>query len=111
MSVIVKCDLQRKLESDLERLKRKLCMGYELKVKWIPNGNEELSGEVKSDTIYVYDEDECEALETLKHEFLDHAIGKIIEPYREMTNKLIMLINEEAYKRKEKLIEALIKLA
>ncbi|MEM2123402.1 MAG: hypothetical protein QXE79_07190 [Candidatus Bathyarchaeia archaeon] len=31
-----RCNLQRKLELELERLKRKLCMGYELKVKWIP---------------------------------------------------------------------------
>jgi hypothetical protein len=41
----------------------------------------------------------------LRHEFLDYAIGKVIEPYKEVTNKLIMLINEEACKRKEKFVE------
>lgn len=81
-------------------------MGYELKVVWLPN-NLKLSGEVKGGTIYVYDEEERLALETLKHEFIDYAISNVIEPYKEVTNKLIMLINEEAYKRKEKLVETL----
>lgn len=40
-------NLQTVLEEELERLKRKLQMGYELKVIWIPNGGEKLSGEVK----------------------------------------------------------------
>jgi len=49
-------------------------------------------------------------LEILRHEFLDYEISRIIEPYREVTNKLISLINEDAYRRKERLIEALVKL-
>ena len=51
------------------------------------------------------------ALETLWHEFLDYYISKTIEPYKEVTNKLIALINEEAYKRKEQVIEAITKLS
>lgn len=31
------------LREELERLKRKLQMAYELKVIWIPNGNDKLS--------------------------------------------------------------------
>jgi hypothetical protein len=58
----------------------------------------------------VYDEDGEVALETLKHEFVDHAISRIIEPYKEVTNRLIDLINEDAYKRKEKLVETLCEL-
>ncbi|MEM3027560.1 MAG: hypothetical protein QW220_02390 [Candidatus Bathyarchaeia archaeon] len=64
-------------------------------------------GTDRRETIFVYDESEELALETLKHEFLDYAISKVIEPYKNVTNKLIMLINEEAYRRKEKLIESL----
>lgn len=64
-----------------------------------------LSGEVKGEFIYVYDESEETALKTLKHEFLDYAISQVIEPYKEVTNKLISLMNEEAYRRKERLIE------
>ncbi|MEM3368493.1 MAG: hypothetical protein QW193_01180 [Nitrososphaerales archaeon] len=107
MTTALKQDIQRKLENELERLKRILQMGYELKVRWIPNGNDKLSGEVKGDFIYIYDDNEELAINTLKHEFLDYAISQVIEPYRQVTNKLISLINEEAYRRKEKLIEAI----
>lgn len=105
--VVTRMNLQLVLEAELERLKRKLCMGYELKVVWIPNGNDKLSGEVKGETIFVYEESENKAIETLRHEILDYIVSKVIEPYKEVTNKLINLINEEAYKRKEKLIEKL----
>jgi len=98
--------LQERLENELERLKRLLRMGYELKVVWLPN-NSSLSGEVKGETIFIYEEDFDKALETLRHEFLDYAISKVIEPYREIANRLIMLLNEEAYRRKEKLVEKL----
>jgi thermostable 8-oxoguanine DNA glycosylase len=100
-------NLQNVLDEELERLKRLLRMGYELKVVWLPNNNSNLSGEVKGETIYVYEEELEKALETLKHEFLDYSISQVIEPYRQLTNKLIMLINEEAYKRKEMLVENL----
>ena len=100
-------NLQDVLEEELERLKQKLRMGYELKVVWLPDNSSSLSGEVKGETIYVYEEDFDKAIDTLRHEFLDYAISKVIEPYRDVTNKLIMLINEEAYRRKEKLIQSL----
>ena len=100
-------DLQDVLEEELERLKRKLFLGYELKVVWIPDGSEKLSGEVKGDTIFIYERNEGDAFETLRHEFLDYVVSKVIEPYKEVTNKLIVLINEDAYRRKEKLIEKL----
>jgi hypothetical protein len=103
-------NLQSVLEEELERLKRLLKMGYELKVVWLPNNNSNLSGEVKDEMICVYEEDSDKALETLKHEFLDYAISQVIEPYRKIANRLIMLLNEEAYKKKEKLIENLIRL-
>jgi hypothetical protein len=102
--------LQNVLEEELERLKRLLKMGYELKVVWLPNNSSSLSGEVKGETIYVYEEDLDKAIETLRHEFLDYAISQVIEPYRQVTNKLISLINEEAYKKKEELIEKLVKI-
>jgi hypothetical protein len=51
-------------------------------VKWIPDNNNKLSGEVEDGVIYVYDEDESEALETLRHESPDYAIRRVIEPYK-----------------------------
>ena len=102
--------LEHVLEVELERLKRKFNMSCELKVVWAPNGSERLYGEVKDETIFIYDKEGRKALETLKHEFLDYAVSQIIEPYKEVTNKLISLLNEKAYKQKEKLVEKLCKL-
>lgn len=99
-----------KLEAELERLKRLSGLGFELKVIWEPRPDGALSGEVKSNTIYVYDAEEGKALETLRHEFLDYCVSQAIEPYREVTNQLIRMINDVAYRRKEKVVEALAKL-
>jgi hypothetical protein len=95
------------VEEELERLKEKLGVGYELAVKWLPGKKLEISGEVKGDCIYVYDEEEQKALETVKHEFLDYLVSKMVEPYQKIANKLIALINDEAYLRKEKLVDIL----
>ena len=105
-----KCDIQNMLELQLEKLKRTMKMGYELKAFWVPNCNSKLSGEVRGNSIYIYEEDENIALETLKHEFIDYAISKVIEPYKEVTNRLIALVNENAYRRKEKLVDILVQL-
>jgi len=101
---------QNRLAEELERLKRKLGLGNELAVNWLPGRKLDICGEVKGNCIYVYDEDERKALDTLKHEFLDYLISKTIEPYEKIANKLIGLVNEEAYHRKEKLVEVLSKL-
>ena len=107
MTETIKHDLQKKLDKELGRLKSITEMGYELRVTWIPSFSGNLSGEVKGDLIYIYETDEEEAIKTLKHEFLDYAISQVITPYKEVTNKLILQINEDAYRRKERLVEAL----
>ena len=106
----IKYDFQQELEQELELLKTAFKMGYELGVKWVPRGSEKLAGEVKADLIFIYDEDEEQAIRTLKHEFIDYLVSQAIMPYKEVTNKLISLINEDAYKRKERLVEALNKI-
>lgn len=106
-STAIALNLHKRLEEELERLTRILKLGYELKVLWIPNGNSKLSGEVRGDCIYIYEENEDEAKETLKHEFLDYAISKVIEPNKKLVNKLISLVNEEAYRKKEMMVERL----
>jgi len=67
----------------------------------------QLSGEVVGGATRVYEEDRGATLATLRREFLDYAISHVIEPYREVTNALMSMINEDAYWRKEKLVEAL----
>jgi hypothetical protein len=105
-----KVDLQSKLEKKLQELENTTRLGLGLNVLWCPDGSGALSGEVKGDIIYVYEQDEEAALKTLKHEILDYAISQVIMPYMEVTNKLIILINEDAYRRKERLVEALNKI-
>ncbi|MEM3018835.1 MAG: hypothetical protein QXO92_01140, partial [Candidatus Bathyarchaeia archaeon] len=69
--------------------------------------SESLEGEVRGSTVYVYSKDREKALETLRHEFLDFLVGKAIEPYREAANALIKMVNDLAYRRKERIVEAL----
>lgn len=102
--------LRRRLEAELEWLKTFFGLGLELKVVWKPSPDGTLSGEVKDDLIYVYEVDEEKAVDTLKHEFLDYCLSQAIEPYKEVTNRLIRMINEDAYRKKERIVEALVKL-
>lgn len=90
-------------------------MDGDLRLDWIPRreiskSGKELSGEVIGNVVFIYVEDYEEAVKTLRHELIDYCVSQAIEPYREVTNRLIKMINEDAYKRKEKVIEALTRL-
>lgn len=91
----------------LSRLKEKFEVGYDLTVEWIPRQNSIVAGEVKKSVILLYETDKKQALRTLVHEFLDFAISSIVEPYKEVANKVISLLNEKAYKRKSAEINSL----
>ena len=108
--IIEESNLQIKLEKELERLKKKANYGYELKVVWLPSYDSKLSGEVKNGVIYIYESSEDEAIKTLRHEFIDYVVSQAIELYKLVINKLIQLLNETAYERKEKVVETLVKL-
>lgn len=101
------------LESELERLKRTLNLGHELKVKWLPGhvkhfDSRRLIGEVLGETIFVYAESEAEALRTVKHEFIEHVLANsFTEPYRRMINTLIEAFEKEARRHKERVVERL----
>jgi len=77
---------------------------------WSPSSDSKLSGEVKGNVLYIYESDGFRAVDVLRHEFIDYLVSEAVEPYRSVTNKLIQLLNEVAYKNKEKVVEALIKL-
>lgn len=70
----------------------------------------DLDGEVKGNIILVYSQSLDVALKTLRHEFPDFLMSKVIEPYKQVANSLITLVNKQAYSRKEKLIEKLTEL-
>jgi len=109
-----KCDVKARLEEELERLKRRVGLGLDLHVVWAPHrikynidGNP-LSGEVKGNTIIIYDSSLDRALETLRHEFLDYIIShEIEEPYKMLINRLIEVFESVMYKKKERVIERL----
>lgn len=102
--------LSQRLEAELEQLKKFFEMGLELKVLWKPSADGALLGEVKNNLICLYEEDGEKAVDTLRHEFLDYCVSQAIDPYRKVTNKLIAMINEEAYLRKERIVESLTKI-
>ncbi len=78
-------------------------------MKWLPNADGKKSGEVISRTIYIYEEDEAKALDTLRHEFFDYILtNELIAPSQRLINKLIALFEEVLYERKERLIEKLL---
>jgi hypothetical protein len=101
--------IQAELEKELMALMEKLGISG-LKVLWTPDDSSKLSGEVKGQVIYVYEPSLEKARETLKHEVLDYFVSQPFEPLRRLTNKLIELVNDDAYRRKEKVLEALMEL-
>lgn len=87
-------------------------MGYELKVKWLPGGldhhdGRKLAEEVRGDTILIYSENPKEAIELLRHGFLEWLMNRNTKPYRQLINKLITLFEDLQYENKEETIESL----
>jgi len=102
--------VQRLLEEELEKLKNRSGYRVDLKVLWIPKAESRLSGEVREGVIYIYEPEADKALEALRHEFIDFMVSRAIEPYREVANKLMELLNQMLYRRKEEVVEAILKL-
>ena len=101
---------QERLEEEFKMMQRKLKLSLDLRVVWVPNTDSDLSGEVKGRDVLIYEASEDKALNTLRHEVLDYCVSQTIEPYKELVNNLIKMINKDAYKRKEKVVEALLRL-
>ena len=101
--------MQKRLERELKNLKTTFGLDPLLKVTWMPSSDGSLSGEVKGKSIRIYEMEEEKALQTLRHEVIDYLICDVIKPYKKVTNGLIKVINEEAYQRKERFIEVLLK--
>jgi len=102
------------LESELDRLKLLTGLGHGLTVVWIPRGSSVLSGKVQDNVIFIYDEELEKALCTLRHEFTDFLVCLAIEPYIEVTalykamiSGLLDKLGEDAYLKKERVIEAI----
>ena len=103
------------LEAELERLKLKAGMGFEVKLEWSPGivkhkSGKQLLEEVLGDTIFIYVEDLVEALMLLNHGFLEWLLNQNTKGYRLLINKLIEVFEEIQYKHKEIIIEAISRL-
>ena len=109
-----KDSVMEKLNLELRRLQEIVGLGLDLKVVWLPGGSSRLSGEVKNGKIIIYEENLENALDVLRHEFIDYTVSLAIKPYERvaylykvMLNALIGALGEEAYQQKEKVIESL----
>ena len=99
-------DVRVELGRELRRLQSLMGLNSSLKVEWVPNRNRDAHGEVRGDVIYVYDEGLQEAVQTLKHEFIDYCITReVVTPLVDLVNALIKSREAEVYRRKEKLVE------
>jgi hypothetical protein len=99
-------DIQAELEKELKALMERLDING-LQVLWTPDESSKLSGEVKGQVIQIYEPSFEKARKTLKHEVIDYFVSQPIEPLRKALNKFIELLNEDVYKRKERVVEAL----
>lgn len=106
----MKHSAEARLNEELKRLQGLMNQGHDLRVIWAPKQVSNLDGEVRGNTIHVYSQSLEDALKTLRHEFLDFVMSKIIEPYKQVANSLIALMNKQAYSEKEKFIEKLAEL-
>lgn len=103
------------VQTELEKVKRKVKMGFEVSVIWLPGiakykNGKRLAEEVVGNTIFIYTEDPTEAVEMVRHGFLEWVFNQHTKSYRELINKLISLFEEQHYEAKEKTVEALMEL-
>jgi len=107
--------LERELKTELDRLKIKVGMGFEVNVKWLPGivkykNGKQLSEEVIGNTIFIYVEELAEATYLLAHGFSEWLLNKHTKNYRLMINKLIELFEDIQYQEKETIADAITKL-
>jgi len=57
--------------------------------------------------IIIYDQDPSKAWETFQHELIELKLRSVLRPYRELTNKLVEVIENVTYMEKEKFINEL----
>jgi len=105
----------KSLEKELQRLKQRTSIGYEVTEKWLPgeikyHNGRQLAEEVVRDTIFIYTESPQKAIELVSHGFAEWMLNQHTKPYRQLINKLITLFEEQQYEKKEKIIEILTKL-
>ncbi len=108
-------EILKRLENELELIKQRVGMGWELGIKWCPGEakllrGQRLQGQVKGDLIIIYVEDEEDALDVLRHEFVEWILNRHSRPWRRLVNRLIEAYEDQQYDQKEPIADALAKL-
>jgi hypothetical protein len=109
-----KC-IEKRLEEELKILQNKFDAGHELVLKYLPNdirysqNGKLLSGEVNGNIILIYDNKEDLAISTLHHEFIEYLLSPMIKDYLDIINTQNKLLTQLLIKRKEDVVERLIK--
>jgi len=102
--------VERKLNAEFNRINSIMGLDLNLKILWTPRNDKEQLGEVCGSSIIIYEADEEETIKILRHEVIDYIVCEAIKPYQDMTNILIKKINEDAYRKKEKMVNAITQL-
>ena len=97
------------LEQALEEFKDLTGLGEELKVVWKPGGGKR-DGITVGSTIYIYNENPDEALETLSHEFIEYAMTRPQKLLMRVINALLLSVRGQLYRDTDKVAEVLSKL-
>lgn len=104
---------QRRLELRLRQLQQILNYGHGLSVKWRPGRarcSRNLAGEIVGESIFIYDNGEDAALQTLTHEIIEHYIVDYERHYVTLVNSLVEAFNQIQRRRRHGLVERLSKL-
>ncbi len=99
-----------RLEEELDRWQA-AGLGIALrKIVWSPGARTDIEAEVAVGTIKVYVTEPEAAINAVRHEILDYEISVCCRPYVALVNAILAITKEDAYGRKEQLVEKLSKL-
>jgi len=82
-------------------------LGIPLRVVWIPDKRNGKHGEIRSNTLFIYDNDAEEAWSTFQHEVYEFKFKQVTHPYYALVNSLIDVFQKLVYERKEDFLAAL----
>lgn len=100
--------MSAKTEKQMQKCANNL--GLPLNICWRPDNSKAVHGEIKNNTIFLYDVEEEEAWRTLTHELTEYKLQSVTRPYRLMINSLIEAFEKSVYAQKEGFIEFLPKI-
>ena len=99
-----KSEIVVRMQKMLDRL------GIPLMISWNPNPNMAVHGEIKGNSLFVYDKELDEAWATFMHEVVEFKLKQVTRVYRTLINNLIEGYEKLAYQEKEEFVEFIPKL-